>query len=74
MTIARSLLSVAILMLCPPDTPAPTEAAGSGLNRTDLDVCRKLKKPDVRARCYGSANERIGACCNDKPLPPLITR
>lgn len=41
--------------------------------RTDEATCRSLARPDVRARCYESANARYGACRSNKPLPPLVT-
>ena len=41
--------------------------------QADEAVCRKLKDPSVRARCWQSANERFGACRTKKPLPPLVT-
>src|SRR6185437_13244543 len=41
--------------------------------QSDEAVCRSLRKPDVRARCYESANSRFGACGRGLPLPPLVT-
>jgi RHS repeat-associated protein len=41
--------------------------------QSDEAICRSLQRPDVRARCWESANARYGACKAKKPLPPLIT-
>lgn len=41
--------------------------------QADEAVCRSLKDPGARARCWASANERYGACRANRPLPPLVT-
>lgn len=43
------------------------------LIQKDEEVCRNLKSPAARARCWQSANERYAACQAGKPLPPLVT-
>lgn len=39
----------------------------------DNSVCRILPTPAARARCYASANARLGACVARRPLPELDT-
>jgi hypothetical protein len=44
----------------------------------DNDVCRSLpnrtkEEKAVRSRCWDSAAQRLGACRQKLPLPPLVT-
>lgn len=59
---------------CLGEVPAAVESRCAAQYALDNAQCRGLKKPDVRARCYDSATNRLGACCISHPLPPLIVR
>ncbi|HEX2681308.1 MAG TPA: RHS repeat-associated core domain-containing protein [Candidatus Dormibacteraeota bacterium] len=52
---------------CQPQDPCEAQA------EADYAVCRTLKDPGARARCWASAAEREGACRAGRPLPPLVT-
>lgn len=56
---------------------AVREAKCEAQHRSDLNQCRSLPNPAARARCYDSADNRLGACLQGNTLPPfnyLVTR
>lgn len=64
--------TVAADRICLGKVPAAVESRCAVQYSLDNAQCRRLKKPDVRARCFESATNRLGACCLSRPLPPLI--
>jgi RHS repeat-associated protein len=59
---------------CPPGKEADCQAKFEA----DNDVCRSLpnrtkRQKAIRSRCWNSAVQRLGACRQNLPLPPLIT-
>ena len=59
-----------LIYVAKPDKEREDEEAAE----RDEAICRSLRDPAVRRRCWESANERRGARVRGKPLPALVTR
>jgi hypothetical protein len=57
----------------PPEPNNQNDDECEELIEKDEEICRNLKSPAARARCWQSANDRYAACKAGKPLPLLVT-